>query len=122
MNHNRDSVGFKLFGDPMTEVSLFFRQSLLPVFNHANKFLQREEPLIHTLHQQLYSLLKKVLGKFVKPSVLVESIQKESLLPLNFHDPSIQVNDCDLVIGIVTKQTLQKIFDEVSCMCHQVLT
>ena len=112
MNHNRDSVGFKLFGDPITEVYLFFLQSLLPVFNHANKFLEREEPLIHILQQQLYSLLKKVPGKFVKPSVLVESIQKESLLALNFHDPNIQVSDCDLVIGIVTKQTLEKIFDE----------
>ena len=39
-------------------------------------------------------------------------MQKESLLALNFHDPSIQVSNCDLVIGIVTKQTLQKIFDE----------
>ena len=77
-----------VFGDPITEVYLFFLQSLLPVFNHANKFLQREEPLIHILKQQLYSLLKKVLGKFVKPSVLVESIQKDSLLALNFHDPS----------------------------------
>ena len=101
-----------VFGDPITEVYLFSLQSLLSVFNHANKFLQREEPLIHILQQQLYSLLKKVLGKFVKPSVLVESIQKDSLLALNFHDPSIQVSDCDLVIGIVTKQTLQKIFDE----------
>ena len=101
-----------LFGDPMTEVNLFFLQSVLPVFNEANKFLQREEPLIHVLQRQLYSLLKKVLGKFVKPSVLVAGIQKEALLAVDFHDPSNQVSDCDLVIGIVTKQSLQKLFDE----------
>ena len=67
-----------LFSDPMTEVYLFFLQSVLPVFNDTNKFLQREEPLIHILQQQLYSLLKKVLGKFVKPSVLVAAIQNET--------------------------------------------
>ena len=39
------------------------------------------------------------------------SIQ-ESLLALDFHDPNTQVSDCDLVIGIVTKQTLQELFDE----------
>ena len=54
----------------------------------------------------------KVLGKLVKPSVLVETIQKEVLLALDFHDLNNQVHDCDLVIGIVTEQTLQKLFDE----------
>ena len=76
------------------------------MFNDANKLVQREEPLIHVLQQQLYGLLKKVLGNFVKPSVLVEAIQKEALLALDFHDLNNQVHDCDLVIGIVTKQTL----------------
>ena len=35
------------FGDPMTEVHLLFFQSILSIFTRANKFLQREEPLIH---------------------------------------------------------------------------
>ena len=101
-----------VFRDSMTEVYLFFLQSVLPVFNDANKFLQWEEPLIHVLQQQLYGLLKKVFGKFVKPFVLVEAIHNEALLALDFHDSNNQVHDCDLVIGIVTKQTLQKLFDD----------
>ena len=68
-----------VFSDPTSEVYLSFLQSVLPVFNDANKFL-REEPLIHVLQQQLYSLVKKVLGKFVKPSVLVEAIQREACI------------------------------------------
>ena len=128
-----------LFSDPMTEVYLFFLQSLLLVFNQANKFLQREKPLIHELQQQLYSLLKKVLGRFVKPSILVESIRKETLLAMDFHNSKNQMSDGDLVIGIVTKQTLRKLFEEgdiseisaktflsscprVSCVCGQVPT
>ena len=62
----------KMFEDPMTEIYL---QSFLPTLNCANKFLQREEPLIHILQPQLLSLVKKVLSKFVKPSVLVESVK-----------------------------------------------
>ena len=95
----------------MTEVYLLFLQSILPVFNEANKFLQREEPLIHVLQQQLYSLFKKVLGKYVKPCVLVASIRERDLLSVDFRDPNKQVSDSDLVIGIITKQTLQKLFD-----------
>ena len=64
------------------------------------------------LQQQLYSLLKKVLGRFVKPSILVESIRKETLLALDFHYSKNQMSDGDLVTGIVTKQTLRKLFEE----------
>ena len=57
------------------------------------------------------SLLKKILGEYVKPCVLVASIQERHLLSVDFRDPSKQVSDSDLVIGIMTKQTLQKLFD-----------
>lgn len=65
----------RLFEDPMTEIYLLFFQSILPTLNYANKFLQREEPLIHLLQPQLLSLVKKLLSKFVKPPVLVESFK-----------------------------------------------
>lgn len=77
--------------------------------------MQREEPLI----QQLYSLLKQILGKFIKPSVLVDSIQKESLLDLDFQDLDVHVNDSELVVGFVTKQTLQLLLDEGDISEHQ---
>ena len=34
------------------------------------------------------------------------------MLALDFQDSNIQVSDSDLMIGIVTKQTLQKLFEE----------
>ena len=102
----------KVFEDPMTEVYLLYLQSLLPVFTHANQFLQREEPLIHILQQQLTSLLKKVLGKYIQPSVLVESIREGALLTMDFSDPNNQVNDSEVVIGIVTEQTVHNLLDE----------
>ena len=116
LSENESQARFRrlqtVFIDPMTEVYLFFLQSLLPVFNQANRFLQREEPLVHILLQQLYSLLKKVVGKYVKPSVLVKSLQEESLLVLDFDDISIQLSNDNVGIGIVTKQTLRKLYEE----------
>ena len=56
----------KLFEDPMTEIYLLFFQSILPTLNCANKFLQREEPLIHLLQPQLLSLVKKSAWKVCK--------------------------------------------------------
>ena len=47
------------FENPMLEVYLLFYQSVLPALTNANKFLQREEPLIHVLNSQLKSLIKK---------------------------------------------------------------
>ena len=45
-----------LFDTPMTEVYLLFYQSILPVFNHFNQFLQREDPCIHLVHDCCESL------------------------------------------------------------------
>lgn len=35
-----------------------------------NKFLQREEPLIHVIFEQMRSFMKKLLGKFVSVSAI----------------------------------------------------
>ena len=59
-----------LFGAPMTEVFLLFFQCALPVFNHFNLFLQREDPCIHLIHEHCESLLRKVLGRLVKPEAI----------------------------------------------------
>ena len=75
MSENEPAARFqrlnKVFSDPMTEIYLLFMQSVLPTFNDTNKFLQSEEPLIHCLQPQLFGLLKKLLSKFVKPSLIV---------------------------------------------------
>ena len=86
----------------MTEVHLLFFQSILPCFTHANQFLQREEPLIHVLQPQLLNLFKKVLGKFLKHSVLSIHCNADSLTSVDFNPISNQVVDKDLTIGYLT--------------------
>ena len=113
----------KVFADPMTEVYLLFMQSILPTFNCTNKFLQREEPLIHSLQPQLFSLMKKLLSKFVTPSILVASTKKvDGLFSLQFSDPVSQVHNKDLVIGFITKQKLQKLLDDGDISEHKYAT
>ena len=100
-----------LFEDPMTEVYLLFFQSVLPCFTHTNQFLQREEPLVHCLLPQLLSLYKKILGKFVKPSVLSETVDADKMTSIDFHITSNQVHDKDLTIGFLTKQTVNRLHE-----------
>ena len=60
----------KAYTDPMTEVFLMFYQASLQLFISMNKFLQREDPLIAVLAEQLISFLKKLLAKFVTISAI----------------------------------------------------
>lgn len=55
----------KAYEHPMTEVFLMFYQASSQVFVAINKFLQRDNPLIAIIAEQMISFLKKLLGKFV---------------------------------------------------------
>ena len=100
------------FEDPLTEVYLMFLESVLPTFTHMNQLLQRDEPLIHVLHPQLTKLLKRVLGKYLKPSILAKAVADQKLAEVNFKALENQVNDVDLVIGMMTKQLARKLLDD----------
>ncbi len=101
-----------LFEDPITEVYLLFFQSVLPCLTHTNhQFLQREEPLVHCLQPQLLSLYKKILEKFVKPSVFFENVDADKMTSIDFYITSNQVPDKDLTIGFLTKQTVNRLHE-----------
>ena len=99
------------FNDPLTEVYLLFFQSVLPVFSRANLFLQMEQPLIHCLRQELFNLIKKILSKFIKPT-LISSLKDPSELKSLDIDLDNQVADNSLVIGFLTKQRIKKLLEE----------
>lgn len=74
--------------------------------------MQREETLIHALQPQLISLYKKILGKYIKPSDLANSIQSSTLFSIDYKNASIQVADEDLLIGYITRQKIKKLLEE----------
>ena len=97
-----------------------FLESVLPTFTHMNQFLQRNEPLIHVLHPQLTKLLKQILGKYLKPSVLAKSVADQKMADVNFKDLENQVNNDDLVIEILTKQLAHKLLDDGDITVNQL--
>ena len=105
------------FDDPMTELHLLFFQSVLPIFMNANKFLQREEPLIYLLRPHLMSLFKKLLSKFVEPRIIAAAGSDRVHL-VDFE--SNQLGDDKLVIGFTCRQLLRRSLEDGSITNQQV--
>ena len=60
----------------MVEVCLLFSQYALPIFTNFNKFLQREEPLIYVLKEQMHPFLTKLSSRFVTPEHKVKHFEE----------------------------------------------
>lgn len=104
------------FGDPMIEIHLLFFQSVLGIFTSANKFLQREEPLIHLLRPHLMSLFKKLLSRFVEPRAIAAQVRDVHLVDFE----SNQLGNEKLVIGFTTRQLLTRLLEDGSITNQQV--
>ena len=56
--------------NPLSKPFLMFLSDALPVINIFNKMMQQEAPALHSLRQEVHSFLKKLLLRFMTPSVL----------------------------------------------------
>ena len=65
---------------PMTEIYLLFYESALQTFINFNTFLQREDPLIPTIREQMDSFLIKLASKFVPVCAIREASEDFSRL------------------------------------------
>lgn len=100
------------FDNPITEVYLMFYQAVLPCFTSFNTFLQRETPCIHLLQDKMESFVIKILGKFVKVTVIKNAKDSGKLLDLDFLSLENQMDDSGVFVGFLTKQTLQKLLND----------
>ena len=91
-------------------MSLFY-QSVLSIFNQFNLLLQREDPCIHLVHDNCESLLRNVLGKFVK----TEAIATANCLSEVNTDTSNQCTNENILVGFVTEQMLQQLEQNGDC-------
>ena len=78
-----------LFTQPIIEVYLLFYQSALQTFIQFNMFLQREDPLIPMLCEQIQSFLTKLASKFLPVSVIKQA--NGDFHSLNFTDENNQL-------------------------------
>lgn len=97
------------FEDPMTEVYLFFYQSVLPTFTSINLLLQQEYPNIFLVAKAIRRFLKQLLSKFVTIRAIKASAD---ITEVDFGNTDNQLDDKNIFIGLVTKQKLQKLFND----------
>ena len=99
-----------VFEEPMTEVYLFFYQSILPTFTSINLLLQREDPSIYLVADALHNFLQKILSKFVKIDVIRS--RKEDLTKVDFVNRENQLDDNRLAVGFTTRQKMNILLQE----------
>ena len=71
---------YSAFTKPMTELYLLFYEAALQTFVKFNTFLQREDPLIPIIYEQMVSFLPKLASKFVPVSKIKEASEDLSRL------------------------------------------
>ena len=94
------------FEDPMTEVYLKFRKSVIPTFTRFDLTPQREKPSIFLLEEEMTNFLKRLCGKFLS----LDELKSNSDL-LNA-DIQTQLPDDNLFIGFGTRQLLKELEDD----------
>lgn len=77
---------------PVTEVYLLFYQSALQGFISFNKFLQREDPIIPVIYDQMLSFLKKLGSKFIKVSTLKDAFKDGDIQAFPYMDSKEQLS------------------------------
>ena len=65
-----------------------FLQGAIPLFEHANVALQKEEPCIHSMHRTLLKQLREILVRFIKPEFLINDITKVDFTNTSSHKSS----------------------------------
>ena len=80
---------------------------VLPCFENFVKMYQREEPMQHTLHKQMFCLVKQFLSQFVKAELLPDfSVRELIKVKDQLDDPSIFLQTNLLYAGEVNIQKL----------------
>ncbi|RXN16530.1 hypothetical protein ROHU_027475 [Labeo rohita] len=105
------------FSDPMTEVYLLFYQATIPVFTSLNLLLQRENPSIFLLQDEMIKFIRKLCSKFILPTVL-QSHHKPEDIP--YVDKENHLPGNKLSVGFTTRARLNHLLDAGDITAHQV--
>ncbi|GBM49511.1 hypothetical protein AVEN_85960-1 [Araneus ventricosus] len=81
---------------PKVKLYCVFVMVILPTFTKVNVALQKDQPCIHTLHDDLMNLYYKLLVRFIKSAAI---IKPKYLFNINFQKAKNKKSDDSLVIG-----------------------
>lgn len=82
-----------------------------------NKFLQRGEPVIHLLLDQLESFLKKLAGKFIRIDAIAAA---NKVYEIDFSDNGIMKEEAKMFVGITTRGKMMKMLNDGDLNPQQV--
>ena len=91
----KDGILSQLFEnrfETLYKINLF--RGLLERFHRFVKIFQSEKPLIHTLLRKMFNITREVLGMFIKPGHIPESVRE--MLKLDVINESLQKSDKEL--------------------------
>ena len=89
-------------------MQLHFLQNLERLFIPLLTLFQREEPLIHLLHDQPYELVRTIMMRVLKQSVVGEKIRRYMLsLDVDNSDNRLK-HDREMEIGEPTSKDLEE--------------
>ena len=80
---------------PLTKLYLMFLSNVLQVINAFNKLMQGEAPTVHFLLREVQAFVKKLLLRFMAPTV----IQEKQLSRINLDDSSLYLPVNEVFIG-----------------------
>ena len=84
-----------------------FSISVKQVFDRILGFMQRQEPLIHLLHDECLQLIKTLMQRFLKKKATEKSCR--DLLKLDLKSEELQLPSRDMEIGETTRRMLAKL-------------
>ena len=88
----------------------------MPLFDDVNRLLQKEEPLIHLIHDSLRQQLQRILMRFVKPSVVASS---NCPTQIQYNDQNNHKTDEDIFIGSAARDFISGHTTELSSRIDQ---
>ena len=98
---SRENRLVNAFKQPVSKLYSMFVQSVIPVFDSFDTFLQAEEPLIHLLYHSTLHLYRSKLSRFTLPEVISES---DGVQSVDLEDPDVLKDFESIFIGTMTKQ------------------
>ena len=91
----------RLFNSPQTKLYCHFLRYANAMFDETNLLLQRDEPCIHLLNRKLNALLRDIMLRFLKPSVISSS---DNLTNIRYELKENQKDNKDIIIGTSTRE------------------
>ena len=81
--------------NPLSKLYIMFLCDSLPLINIFNKTMQMQKPTVHFLHQEVQSFVRKLLLRFMQPSV----VQSGCIRRIDIDDGSCYISLDEVFVG-----------------------